>query len=178
MTNKVQEKTMADDSTTDVIRRYLKDAIAAENSFESQLRAFAKEGDDQQAHALFQQHAEETRSQIERLTSRLKQLGDSPSTMKSFMAHMFGMAPKTASMGHDESERVTQNLMMAYTVEHAEVAMYESLAIVAQSLGDDQTASLAREIQKEEETTARKVWALIPTAAAQSVSKLMSEMTR
>ena len=42
---------MADDSTTDVIRRYLKDAIAAENSFESQLRGFAKEGDDPQAHA-------------------------------------------------------------------------------------------------------------------------------
>jgi ferritin-like metal-binding protein YciE len=169
---------MANDTATDVIRRYLKDAIAAENSFESQLRGFAKEGDDEQAHALFQQHAEETRSQIERLTARLNQLGDSPSTMKSFMAHMFGMAPKAGSMGHDESERVTQNLMMAYTVEHAEVAMYESLATVAETIGDRQTASLAREIQQEEELTARKVWALIPTAAAQSVSKLLSDATR
>jgi len=169
---------MADDSTTDVIRRYLKDAIAAENSFESQLRGFAKEGDDPQAHALFEQHAEETRSQIERLTSRLNELGDSPSTMKSFMAHMFGMAPKTASMGHDESERVSQNLMMAYTVENAEVAMYESLSIVAESLGDNKTASLAREIQEEEQATARKVWTMIPTAAAQAVSKLMAEMAR
>jgi ferritin-like metal-binding protein YciE len=169
---------MADDNTTDVIRRYLKDAIAAENSFESQLRGFAKEGEDQQAHALFQQHAEETHRQIERLTSRLNELGDSPSAMKSFMAHMFGMAPKTASIGHDESERVSQNLMMAYTVEQAEVAMYESLAVVAESLGDSKTASLARDIQKEEEMTARKVWAMIPTAAAHSVSKLMSEMTR
>lgn len=99
---------------------YLKDAIAAENSFESQLRGFAKEGEDQQAHELFQEHAEDTHSQIQRLTFRLNELGDSPSTMKSFMAHMFGMAPKTASIGHDESERVSQNLMMAYTVEHAE----------------------------------------------------------
>jgi len=169
---------MADDSLNDVVRRYLKDAIAAENSFESQLRAFAKEGDDPQAHALFQQHAEETRSQIERLTARLNQLGDSPSAMKSFMAHLFGMSPKTATLGHDESERVTQNLMMAYTVEHAEVAMYESLAVVAETIGDQATATLARQIQQEEESTARKVWAMIPTAARQSVAKLSAEMTR
>ena len=169
---------MADNNLADVVRRYLKDAIAAENSFESQLRTFAKEGDDAQAHALFQQHAEETRSQIERLTVRLNELGDSPSTMKSFMAHMFGMAPKTASMGHDESERVTQNLMMAYTVEHAEVAMYESLAVVAEAVGDNQTATLAREIQREEEITASKVWAMIPRAAKQSIVKLSSEISR
>jgi ferritin-like metal-binding protein YciE len=167
---------MADDNMMDVIRRYLKDAIAAENSFESQLRGFAKEGEDSQAHALFQQHAEETHVQIQRLTARLEQLGDSPSTMKSFMAHIFGMAPKTASMGHDESERVTQNLMMAYTVEQAEVAMYESLATVAETLGDQQTATLARSIQAEENATAQKVWALIPQAARTSVAKLASEI--
>ena len=169
---------MADDNMREMVARYLKDAIAAENSFESQLRTFANEGDDPQARALFQQHAEETRSQIARLTARLEALGDSPSTMKSFMAHMFGMAPKAASFGHDEAERVTQNLMMAYTVEHAEVAMYESLATVAESLGDQQTASLAREIQSEEERTADKVWAMIPIAARMSVSKLTAEMTR
>ena len=32
--------------------------------------------------------------------------------------------------------------------------MYESLSIVAESLGDNKTASLAREIQKEEQMTA------------------------
>ena len=167
---------MADDNTQEVIRRYLKDAIAAENNFESQLRGFANEGDDAQAHALFQQHAEETKSQITRLTARLDELGDSPSAVKSFMAHIFGMAPKTASMGHEESERVTQNLMMAYTVEHAEIAMYESLATVAEAVGDQRTASLAREIQMEEEATARKVWALIPSAARQSIAKLSTQM--
>jgi len=169
---------MADNNIMDAIRRYLKDAIAAENSFESQLRGFANEGDDEQARALFQQHAEETRSQIARLTARLNALGDSPSSLKSFMAHMFGMTPKTASMGHDESERVTQNLMMAYTVEHAEIAMYESLATVAEAVGDHETAALAREVQREEEATARKVWSLIPLAAKRSTVKLASEVTR
>ena len=169
---------MPDDNLMDSVKRYLKDAIAAESSFETQLRGFANEGDNQEVRALFRQHADETHSQIERLTARLKELGDSPSAVKSFMAHMFGMAPKTASMGHDEAERVTQNLMMAYTVEHAEMAMYESLATVAEAVGDHQTTSLAREIQQEEEATARKVWPLIAVAARQSVAKLASEMTR
>lgn len=169
---------MADNNTQDIIIRYLQDAIAAENTFESQLRGMAKEGDDPNAHALFQQHAEETASQIERLTARLAALGESPSTMKSFMAHMFAFAPKTAQIGHDEAERVTQNLMMAYTVEHSEIAMYESLATVAAAAGDQITSSLAREIQAEEQRTADKVWALIPAAASMSLSKLAGEIAR
>ncbi len=63
---------------TDVIRRYLKEAIAAENSFESQVRTFATEGDDERAHALFQQHADETHRQIQRLTADWRDSGIVP----------------------------------------------------------------------------------------------------
>lgn len=169
---------MADYTTTDIIKRYLQDAIAAENTFESQLRGMAKEGNDPQAHALFQQHAEETKSQIDRLTARLRALGESPSTMKSFMAHMFAFAPKSAQLGHDEAERVSQNLMMAYAVEHSEIAMYEALATVAAAAGDQITATLARDIQAEEQRTADKVWAMIPTASTDALSKLVGQMSR
>lgn len=169
---------MPDYTTTDIIKRYLQDAIAAENTFESQLRGMAKEGNDPQAHALFQQHAEETKSQIDRLTARLRALGESPSTMKSFMAHMFAFAPKSAQLGHDDAERVSQNLMMAYAVEHSEIAMYEALATVAAAAGDQITATLAREIQAEEQRTADKVWAMIPTASTDALSKLVGQMSR
>jgi len=168
---------MADHSVQDIIKRYLQDAIAAENSFESQLRSFAKEGDDASAQALFEQHANETHSQIERLTARLNELGETPSTVKSFMAHMFNFTPKTASIGHEESERTTQNLMIAHAVEHAEVGMYESLAVVAESVGDNPTARLAREIQKEEETAGHKVWNLIAPSARRSLEKLTAQMS-
>jgi len=169
---------MADHTTRDIICRYLKDAIAAENSFETQLRSFANEGDDPTVRQLFEQHADETRVQHERLTARLESLGDSPSTMKSMMAHMFNFAPKSASLGHDEAERQTQNLMIAYSVENSEVAMYESLATVAEAVGDTQTAQLAREIQAQEEATAKKVWQHIATSARRSLDKLTAEMTR
>jgi ferritin-like metal-binding protein YciE len=162
---------MAAENMQDVIRRYLKDAIAAEKSFESQLRGFAKEGNDPKARALFEQHAEETRGRTERLISRLKDLGDTPSAVKSFIAQIFSMAPATASIGHDESERVVQNLIVAYTIEHAKIAMYESLATVAEAVADGETAAITREIQHEIERAARKVWVMISVAAAQSVSK-------
>src|SRR5690242_12452744 len=95
----------------DVIKRYLQDAIAAEKSFETQLEGFSKEGNDQEAKAAFAQHARETRNQYERLTVRLEALGGSTSGFKSFMAHVFGMSPKSAQLGHDEEERTTQNLI-------------------------------------------------------------------
>jgi ferritin-like metal-binding protein YciE len=169
---------MADHSTQDIIKRYLQDAIAAENSFESQLESFSQEGDDPQVRQLFEQHRQETRVQIERLTARLRELGDTPSTMKSFMAHMFNFAPKAASLGHDEAERQTQNLMAAFAVENSECAMYESLATAAEAVGDTQTARLARDIQQEEKRTADKVWSHIAPSSRRSLDKLVGQIAR
>ena len=160
------------ETSVDVIKRYLVDAIAAEKSFETQLDGFSQEGDDEAAKSAFRQHALETKRQYERLTARLEALGGSPSTAKSFLAHMFGLAPKAASIGHEKEERTTQNLMMAFAVENSEMAMYEALATSAEAAGDSQTASLAREIQAEEKATAEKVWRLIPNASQQAFMRI------
>jgi len=125
------------ETSSEVIRRYLEDAIAAEKSFETQLQGFAREGDDEEVNAMFAIHAAETRRQYERLTARLEALGGSPSTAKSFLAHLFGLTPKTAQVGHAPQERTTQNLIMAFTVENSECAMYEALAAAAEAAGDD-----------------------------------------
>jgi ferritin-like metal-binding protein YciE len=159
----------------DIITRYLEDAIAAEKSFETQLRTFAKEGRNTEVQAAFSQHADETRTQYERLTARLEQLGGSPSVTKSFLAHMFNMAPALAKIGYEADERTTQNLMMAYAVENSEVAMYESLITAAEAAGDTQTASLARSIQDQERETAAKVWRFIAPAAREAVRSVAEE---
>ena len=160
------------ETSVDVIKRYLEDAIAAEKSFETQLEGFSKDGDDQVAQSAFSQHVIETRRQYERLTARLEALGGSPSGAKSFLAHVFGLSPKAASLGHEKEERTTQNLMMAFAVENSEIAMYEALASVAEAAGDTQTATLAREIQKEEKATAEKVWKLLPNAAVEAYRRV------
>lgn len=162
------------ETSVDVIKRYLEDAIAAEKSFETQLEGFAKEGNNPAAQSAFSQHARETRRQYERLTSRLESLGGTTSSAKSFLAHVFGLAPKTAQIGHEKEERTTQNLMMAFAVENSELAMYEALATVAETAGDGITAMLAREIQAEEKATAEKIWKLIPTAANDAFYKVTS----
>ena len=162
------------ETSVEVIKRYLEDAIAAEKSFETQLEGFSKEGDNPAAQLAFQIHAKETRRQYERLTARLESLGGSPSGAKSFLAHVFGLAPKTAQIGHEKEERTTQNLMMAFAVENSELAMYEALATVAEAAGDGTTAMLAREIQQEEKATAEKVWKLLPIAATDAFFRVTS----
>lgn len=154
---------------TSAIKAYIEDAIAAEKTFEDQLTAFAKESEDATASSLYTQHAAETRAQYEELTSRLDGLGGSSSLIKSVLAHIFGAAPKIAQLGHDVHDRQTQNLMMAYAVENAEVAMYESLAVSSRLAGDSATEELARTIQAQEKATAEKVWTQIASTAIRSM---------
>lgn len=150
----------------EVIKGYLQDAIAAEKSFETQLREFAKDAQQEpEIRQLFEQHAEETRSQHQALTERLRELGGTPSNAKSALADLFTAAPGVAQAGHARNEKITQDLMMAFAVENSEVAMYESLATVASAAGDGATEILARRIQNQERATAEKVWQRIAPAA-------------
>jgi ferritin-like metal-binding protein YciE len=151
------------ENSVDVIRRYLDDAIAAEKSFETQLRGFAQEGDDEEVQAAFRAHADQTRVQYERLTQRLETLGGSPSTAKSLFAHLFALTPKAVQLGHSPAERLAQNLIVAFAAEKSECAMYEALASVAAAAGDESTEKLVREIQAEESEAADKIWRFIPT---------------
>ena len=163
---------MATEKAVRFIKSHLQDAIAAEKSFETQLRGFASEGSSDQIHELFLQHADETRRQYERLTRRLTELAGDPSAGKSFLAHLVGLSPKLAQLGHDTVDRVTQNLMIAYAVENCEIAMYESLIAVAEAAGDEDTAELARALRDEERRTAEKVWKLISPWAETAFKKL------
>jgi ferritin-like metal-binding protein YciE len=147
----------------------LEDAIAAEKSFETQLTGFNKEANNATVRQLFQKHAQETREQHLQLSSRLEQLGGSTSTLKSVLAYVFNVAPKIAQLGHDEYERQTQNLMMAFAVENAEIAMYESLAEACRLTGDRETEALAVRIQEQERATADKVWEQIGPAARRAM---------
>lgn len=153
------------ESSSDVMRRYLEDAIAAESSFESQLRAFSAEGDDEEVRGAFAEHADETRRQYYRLSARLEQLGGNPSNTKSMLAHLFSLTPRLAQASHRQEERTAQNLIMAFSVETGECAMYEALATVAEVAGDSVTQSLARDIQAQERRTAERIWRFIPSRA-------------
>lgn len=69
---------MPTESSREVIKRYIEDAIAAERNFETQLKAFSKEGEQAAVQRVFAEHAIETRHQYQRLTARLEELGEAP----------------------------------------------------------------------------------------------------
>ncbi|MGA8025794.1 MAG: DUF892 family protein [Bryobacteraceae bacterium] len=160
------------ETSTDVIKRYLEDAIASEKSLEAQLEGFATEGDNQAAEAAFRRHAAETRNHWEQLTARLEALGGSVSGVKNFLAEVFGLSPKTAQVSHENEDRATQNLIIAFALENNQIAVYELLATMAESAGDSETESLARQIQAEEKRSAENIWTLIPAAAVQAFERV------
>jgi ferritin-like metal-binding protein YciE len=163
---------MATEKAVRFIKSQLEDAIAAEKTFEAQLRGFASEGSSDQIHELFLQSADETRRQCERLTRRLTELGGDSSPSQSLLAHLAGLSTKLAQLGQDTVDRVTQNLIMAYAVVNYEIAMYESLMAIAEAAGDEDTQELARALQQEERDTAEKVWNLISPWAETAFKKL------
>lgn len=161
-----------------LVREYLIDAIAAEKNSESQLSAMSKMGDHAPTQKALSDHAAETKEQVRRLTERLESIGGSPSSFKSFVAHLLNFAPKLAQFGHDTSEHNTQNLIIAYTLENGEVAMYEALAAAANVAGDLQTEQLARDIQQEEEHAAKCFWRLIGPVAREGMLRISDARER
>lgn len=170
--NAFRETLGAHRSPTEILLAYLEHMIAAEESFETQLTHFSKGGDDAPAQRVLAEHARETHAQYERLAARLEALGGVRSTAESTLAKVFKVAAISVQMGHNSSERVTQNLIMSYSLENAEVAMYEVFATVAAYAGDRKTEQLAIEIQKEEKETAEKVWKMIGPVARRSMQQL------
>ncbi|MGC2657609.1 MAG: DUF892 family protein [Bryobacteraceae bacterium] len=153
------------ETSAGVIKRYLEDAIATERSVETQLRTFAKEGSDDEVHGAFLAHADATHSQIEQLNGQLENLGGSSSTAKDFLAHLTALAPRAEQIGHSDEERITQNLIVAYTGAHGESAMYEALQAAAEAAGDDETQQLAQTFQQQEQAAASQFWSFLRSRA-------------
>lgn len=151
--------------SADLIKRYVADANAIEKSFETQLHRFAKEIDDEAVKVVFQKHAAEAKQQQERLTARLHEMEGGASGVRGFFPHIFGLGLKSGQLGSGKEERATHQLTIAYAVENSLLAVYESLATMAEAAGDADTADLARRIQSETQLMAQEVWKLLPGVA-------------
>ena len=153
----------------DRIARYIDDAIALEASAVTGLKDMISEATDPADAALFQQHLTETERQKERLTARLTALGGTHSGIKDVMNKIGMAATDLLHGGKDAGDKATRNIIQAYAIENLEIAMYESLAAAATEAGDTETATLAKEIQAEEEATAKKLFPRISPLAKKAV---------
>jgi ferritin-like metal-binding protein YciE len=150
-------------NSAEAIRKYLQDAIAAEAAFEERLSRFANEGDDQDVQFAFAQHADETRRQRDRLADRLAALGSEPSKGEGAFAWLLDLPASLPQMGRNPEGRLLQNLITTFCIETGECALYEALATIARSAGDEITERLAREIQAEDQRAAETIFHFLPT---------------
>jgi ferritin-like metal-binding protein YciE len=161
-------------TSQEAITTYIQDAEAAERNFEDALATFGKTGDQGPVMRFFEWASGKAKSQHERLEARLRELGGSPSTAKSLLAHMLAFSTTAAQIGHEPAEKNTQHLIMCVGAASAEMAMYESLATVAEAAGDTVTEQLARQLQAEEKDDYDKAWALIRESARDAFDKVIT----
>jgi ferritin-like metal-binding protein YciE len=153
--------------TKDRMIHYLQDAHAAEVGILEMLED-AIDICDEPAKSLVRGHFELTKSQAQRLENRLEQLGGDRSGAKGMMNTLMAKFGSAMDIAHDEVDRQTMCVIKLYATEHLERGMYESMAAYADSIGDAETARLAREIQREEEEAGQKLFPLIQQHASQA----------
>ncbi|MBV8865509.1 MAG: DUF892 family protein [Acidobacteriaceae bacterium] len=147
----------------EVTRQYLDDIVTAETLFEQQLRGFSKSGDDEEVQVIMAEYAEATRQQRERLAIRIADIGDRILSRKGGLASILKYPPQLLRGGSIVEEQTLQNLLVAYTIEAGELAMYEALTTLAHAAGDTETEQLAKEIQSEKHNAAERIWHLLPS---------------
>src|SRR3954463_4444396 len=124
-----------------------------------------------------QQHLRETKDHSKQLERRIKKLGGSPQsgpdlpgpdTVTETVANVAGRAVALAQgqvqalRGTGEAEKMLKNAKDEYHEEAEEIANYTAIETLADTVGDKETAKLARGIKREEERMAKFLAKLIP----------------
>jgi ferritin-like metal-binding protein YciE len=159
------------EASVDVLNRYLRDAIAAEESYEAQFERFVSQDEFPEIKSVYRRYASEIRNHRERLAVRLEGLGGSVATGKGLLAHFLRLTPKTLQHGRVKEGARLENAVLAFAIENSEVALYEVLANVAEAAGDSETVALTRSIQQEIRTSAAQTWEILPATALRTLSK-------
>ena len=149
----------------DLFLHELKDLYSAENQLVKALPKMAKAATNPELKAGFEEHLEQTKGHVERLTKIGKQLG------KGLTGHtckaMEGFVEEGAELiGEDAEESVRDAGLIgaAQRVEHYEIAGYGTARALATRLGHDDFAELLEETLNEEKETDAKLTELAESA--------------
>jgi len=175
---------MGDTPTRDAkLVAFLNEAYAKEKHVEAALEAHAGVTTHDGYAKRLQDHLKETRSHATQLSRRIKQLGGTPVTVsvpgpegvgrlaesvseKLGKAKAAAQAPMQAMRGTGEQERMLDNARAEYADEAAEIATYTVIDALATSVGDKQTAKLAKDIRRDEERMQKFLGDLLPELSA------------
>jgi ferritin-like metal-binding protein YciE len=162
--------------------QYLNRAYGTERRLEGALEAHLEATTRKDYERRLRAHLKETREHASAVERRIRQLGGEAETVsvpgpdslakgahtvqsKMQRAPATVTAPMDTLRGTGEQERMLKNAVTEFQDEAEEIATYRILDAIATSVGDKETAKLAKKVLREEERMAEFLGALIPELA-------------
>jgi ferritin-like metal-binding protein YciE len=159
--------------------QYLNEAFGKERQLEQALSAHISLTTRPDYRKRLEQHRRETKRHGDRVARRIKQLGGNAEVIAlpgpeafseaaeagmSLAQRALAMArgPLHAVRGTSEPEKMLKNAKTEYSEEAEEIATYTAIEELATTVGDKETAKIAKEIRREEERMATFLQRLIP----------------
>jgi ferritin-like metal-binding protein YciE len=129
--------------------QWLNDAYVMEEGIINALENHVEQAKDHpEIQVRIRAHVDHTKSQAERVKECVKMLGGKVSSTKEPGGEMMASLASTG-VGAEE-DRVIKNMLTEYATEHFEMASYLALAQAAADCGQQEVATLCREIVQEE----------------------------
>jgi ferritin-like metal-binding protein YciE len=160
--------------------QYLNEAYGKEKELETALQAHISMTTRRPYKKRLQEHLRETKGHARGVERRIRQLGgkaeavpapgpeavaEAASAVTSVASKAIAAAkgPLHAIRGTGAQEKMLKNAKTEYSDEFEEIATYTAIEALADTVGDSETAKLARGIRREEERMARFLERLIPS---------------
>jgi len=146
------------DSLRDVFLEELKDLYNAENQLTKALPKLAKAASSEELRTAFENHLQETESQIERLETIFQQLNANAKGKR--CKAMMGLIEEGKEIIEKDGEDAVKDAALiaaAQKVEHYEMAGYGTVRTFAQLLGLEEAANLLQETLDEEAAADEKL---------------------
>jgi ferritin-like metal-binding protein YciE len=169
---------MAEQTVRDLkLIQYLNEAYGKEKELETALQAHIGMTTKAPYKKRLQQHLKETKAHARQVERRIKQLGGkaeagpAPGPVGEAATVVTTAASKAVSAakgplhmlrGTGENEKMLKNAKTEYWNEYEEIASYTAIETLAETVGDTDTAKLARGIRREEERMAKFLEGQIP----------------
>jgi ferritin-like metal-binding protein YciE len=160
---------MTETTTQAKLTQYMSEAYAKEKELETALEAHIAMTTRKPYRKRLQDHLKETKSHARELERRIKKVGGhGPQLADKVTGPAFGKAKSLAKgplhmvRGTGEAEKMLKNAKTEYSNEHEEIATYTAIETLAESVGDDETAKMARAIRRDEERMAKYLASQIP----------------
>jgi ferritin-like metal-binding protein YciE len=144
--------------------QYLNEAYGKEKELETALQAHIGMTTRRPYRKRLQQHLKETKSHARDVERRIKKLGGEPQAAQAVVGKAMAAAkgPVHALRGTGEEEKLLKNAKTEYSEEAEEIATYTAIEALAESVGDRETAKVARSIRRDEERMSSYLQRLIP----------------